>query len=153
MHFFRKPWILAVENNYETESKYVMKGSRQVLVNLWDFVFFTEIWSLVISKPFDLEKSYIPLKKAVNSGKWNQFWNLKNFCHERLQTSSDLESSHCRKKLWNCDLTPDNHLDGSLSYLLILTNCYHFLVFFFQHIYTNLPHHLHFPHHFLSRLW
>ena len=39
VHFFRKPWILAVESNYEKESKYVMGGSRQVLVNLVGFCF------------------------------------------------------------------------------------------------------------------
>ena len=39
MHFFRKPWILAVECNYETESKYIMCGSRRVLANLLGFCF------------------------------------------------------------------------------------------------------------------
>ena len=63
LHFFRKPWMLAVETNYKPESKYVTGGSKWVLVN-----------SLVISKPIDLGKSYVQ-KKAMNSGKWKQFWN------------------------------------------------------------------------------
>ena len=39
MHFFRKPWILADESNYETKMKYVMGGSRRVLVKLVRFCF------------------------------------------------------------------------------------------------------------------
>ena len=46
-----------------------------------------ELWQLPISKPVDLEKNYVPQKNAVNSGKWKQFWNWKNFCHGRLHTS------------------------------------------------------------------
>ena len=45
MHIFRKPWILAIESNYETENKYVMGGSRRVLVNLLEFSFLR--WILI----------------------------------------------------------------------------------------------------------
>ena len=50
------------------------------------FFFFAEFW-LSFSKTVDLEKSYIPLNKALNSGKWIQFWNWKNFGPERLQAN------------------------------------------------------------------
>ena len=47
MHFFRKPWILAIGSNYETKSKYVMGGSKWVLVNLEEFCFLH--WILITS--------------------------------------------------------------------------------------------------------
>ena len=37
--------------------------------------------------PIKLEKSYIPQKNTLLSIVWKNFWNCKNFCHGRLQTS------------------------------------------------------------------
>ena len=37
--------------------------------------------------PIKLGKSYIPQKNTLLSIVWKNFWNCKNFCHGRLQTS------------------------------------------------------------------
>ena len=45
------------------------------------------MFDLTISKPINIRKSYIPQKKALLLIDWKKFWNWKNFCHGRLQTS------------------------------------------------------------------
>ena len=60
---------MAVESKYETEIRYVMGGSRRVLVNLLESSFLRWILITHISKSVDVGKSHIPQKKAINSGK------------------------------------------------------------------------------------
>ena len=43
-----------------------------------------KIWRLTISKPVDLEISYLLQKKVLNSSKYIQFWKLKNLYYENL---------------------------------------------------------------------
>ena len=53
-----------------------------------------------ISKPVDLGESYIHQKKALNSGNWKQYWNWKDFCHERLQTSFSKSGAFSVRWAW-----------------------------------------------------
>ena len=59
-----------------------------------------ELCRPAISKPVDLGKSYIPQKKALNSGNWKQNWKWKDFCHERLQTSFSKSGAFSVRWAW-----------------------------------------------------
>ena len=59
-----------------------------------------ELCRPAISKPVVLEKSDIPQKKALNSGNWKQYWNWKDFCHERLQTSFSKSGAFSVRWAW-----------------------------------------------------
>ena len=70
-----RSWLTAL-----TEILPISKLHSNVTIQTLDF----KLWCLPISKPVDLGKSYISLKKALCSSKWMKFWNWKDFHHESM---------------------------------------------------------------------
>ena len=59
-----------------------------------------ELWWAAIFEPIDLEKHYIPQRKALKYGSWNLQWLLEYLWFVRLQNNFSESSAFSLKRAW-----------------------------------------------------
>ena len=92
------PMNASIVNDFPTVRKNMYLQSPTIAYVLsWARLSLFRTFDLAISKPVNIEKSYMPQKKALLPIVWKKFWNWKNFCHGRLQTSSSKSSAFSNK--------------------------------------------------------
>ena len=80
-----KFWALKDLNLFLKRVKFQRTGSiLKVVFVLSKWPHFHRVYLVTVCKRSLMT---VHQKKAMNIGKWKQFWNWKNFCHGRLQTS------------------------------------------------------------------
>ena len=76
-----------IKSSYFEFQKSYIQSATIAYIRSWTCLSLFRTFDVAIPKPVDIEKSYIPQKKALLPIVWKKFWNWMNFCHGRLQTS------------------------------------------------------------------